>query len=434
MGKWSGKPDKPEGGAGQSSKKDEVFDLFADMMIEKIKTIQSDWKKPWFTEGSMGAPKAIYGRPYNGMNAFMLMLHTERNGYKTPIYATHSHLVELNYEKTEKPVKGRSGGTPGARRKDEEGNDLPFVLINKGEKSFPVIMSKPFAIDKENQKIISKPEYDRLSEADKEKYDIRFTTKVYNVFNIDQTNLKEARPELYQKLTEEYLHKGQNLAEGEMLSFEPIDRMIKDNLYICPIKPMYGDDAYYSISKNEIVIPEKRQFKDGESFYSNLLHEMGHATGAESQLNRLKPTSFGSNEYAREELVAEMTAALVASSHGMNKHIKEDSAAYLKSWLDSLKEEPSFIKDVLYDVKHASSLIESKIEMVEQLIQKEKNGEAIDIRENDGLDDGIDETEDGPALGGDKKQGESEKHEESHSEQKEHEEQETVHRGGMRRR
>ena len=131
-----------------------------------------------------------------------------------------------------------------------------------------------------------------------------------------------------------------------------------------------GDDAYYSISKNEIVIPEKRQFKSGESFYSNLAHEMGHSTGAESQLNRLKPTSFGSKEYAREELVAEMTAALVSQRYGMSKVVKEDSLPYLKSWLDSLKEEPAFIKTVLQDVKKASGMINQQIDKVQMELDK----------------------------------------------------------------
>ena len=64
-------------------------------------------------------------------------------------------------------------------------------------------------------------------------------------------------------------------------------------------------------------MPEKRQFKDGESFYSNLFHEKPHSTGAEGQLDRIKPTSFGSEEYAREELVSELTAALTAQRYGI---------------------------------------------------------------------------------------------------------------------
>ena len=151
-----------------------------------------------------------------------------------------------------------------------------------------------------------------------------------------------------------------------MFSFPAIDHMIDENKWICPIKPTYGDNAYYSISKNEIVVPEKRQFKNGESFYSNLAHEMSHSTGAENQLNRLKPgQSFGSAEYAREELVAEMSAALVSQRYGMSKTLKEDSLPYLKGWLDSLKEEPAFIKTVLQDVKKASGMINQHIDKVQ---------------------------------------------------------------------
>ena len=68
--------------------------------------------------------------------------------------------------------------------------------------------------------------------------------------------------------------------------------------------------VYYSVSKDEIIIPEKAQFVDGESFYSNLLHEMSHASGSANRLNRLQSgQTFGSEGYAKEELVAELTAA-----------------------------------------------------------------------------------------------------------------------------
>lgn len=440
MVKWSGKPDNEESEKlSRSQKVEQTYDKFADMIIEALEKFQGDWEKPWFTEGAMVMPKSIYGRSYNGMNSLLLMLHTQDKGYTVPVFATSSNLMRLNYEKTEKKKGKGKGGKPGERVKDAEGNNLPFVSILKGEKSFPVILAKPFAVNEESKEFISKEKYDKLPDEEKEKYTVRFKQEVYLVFNIDQTNLKETRPELYQKLINENTLKKPEIAEGETFSYEPIDRMIKDNLYICPIKPTYGDDAHFSISKNEIVIPQKEQFKDGEAFYSNLLHEMAHATGHESQLNRIKPASFGSKEYAKEELVAELTSALVASSHGMDKHLKDDSVAYLSSWLQSLKEEPSYIKNVLYDMKQASNLIETKISEVENLIKKEKNGEAIDIRENDGLDDGIDDiSADGPeeanAIGADKKQGEAEKHEEEHSEKKQNEEQEATRRSGGRRR
>ncbi len=188
--------------------------------------------------------------------------------------------------------------------------------------------------------------------------------QVYNVFNVAQTNLQEARPELWKKLEDANSPKKFE-QEGEQFSFEPVDRMIKDNLWICPIKEVKGDNAYFSISRNEIVVPTRQQFINGESFYSNLFHEMGHSTGAENQLNRLKPgQTFGSAEYAREELVAELGAALVAQRYGMTKNIKEDSAAYLKSWLNSLHESPDFLKTTLFDVKRSTGMITQRIDKI----------------------------------------------------------------------
>lgn len=97
---------------------------------------------------------------------------------------------------------------------------------------------------------------------------------------------------------------------------------------------------------------------------------MAHSTGAEDVLDRIKPTTFGSEEYAREELVAELGSALVAQRYGMTKHIKEDSCAYLKGWLDELKESPQFIKTTLMDVKRASSLITQKVDKIVQDLER----------------------------------------------------------------
>ena len=87
-----------------------------------------------------------------------------------------------------------------------------------------------------------------------------------------------------------------------MFSFPAVDHMIAENKWICPIKPQYGDNAYYSPAKDEIVIPTREQFVDGEAFATNTLHECAHATGAESRLNRDMKHPFGSPEYAKEEL------------------------------------------------------------------------------------------------------------------------------------
>ena len=172
----------------------------------------------------------------------------------------------------------------------------------------------------------------------------------------------------------------QKSQSNELMDFPAIDAMIEKDLYVCPIKPTRGDDAYYSISKDEIVIPEKEQFSDGESFYSNLLHEMSHASGSKSRLNRLEDgATFGSEAYGKEELVAELTAALVSSQHGMEKGLKNDSAAYLKSWLDQLHKSPDFIKSVLMDVKKSSSFINQRIDAVQ--VKLDKDGWEADFSE-----------------------------------------------------
>ena len=344
------------------SAEDRALEKFAEMMIEKISTLQSDWKKPWFTEGALTWPKNLSGREYNGMNAMMLMMHCEKEGFKLPVFCTFDRVVGLNYG------KDKEGGK--VQLTDAEGNELPKVSINKGSKSIPVFITTFTCVDKETKEKIKYDDYKRLTEEEKAKYNVYPKLSVYNVFNVDQTNLKEARPELYHKLEEQNQQVRPQVAEGDEYNFKPVDHMIDHNEWICPIKPTHGDNAYYSISKKEIVIPEKSQFKDGESFYSNLFHEMAHSTGAEDQLDRLKPTSFGSKEYSTEELTAEMTAALVSQRYGMTKHLKEDSAAYLKGWLESLKEEPTFIKTILTDVKKASQIITQKVDAIQLQLDK----------------------------------------------------------------
>lgn len=356
--------DKKKYNSDGRNSEDRALDRFAEMMIEKIKTLQGDWKKPWFTEGALQWPKNLSGREYNGMNALMLMMHCENQGYKLPVFCTFDRVTGLNYSKDKQGAKTQAT--------DKNGEQLPQVSVNKGEKSFPVFITTYSVVEKESKERIKWEDYKQLSDEEKGKYNVYPKLQVYNVFNVDQTNLKEARPELYNKLEQDNQTTRQ-FKDGDSYTFPAMDRMIEQNEWVCPIKPVYGDQAYYSISKNEIVIPEKKQFKDGESFYTNLAHEMTHSTGAENQLGRLKPTSFGSKEYAREELVAELSAALVAQRYGMTKNLKEDSTSYLKSWLSSLKESPEFIKTTLVDVKKASGMITKCIDDIQMKIDNGQN-------------------------------------------------------------
>ena len=127
-------------------------------------------------------------------------------------------------------------------------------------------------IHKETKEKIKYDDYKKLSDDEKEQYNVYPKMQVFRVFNVAQTNLQEARPELWQKLERENSRPA--IEEGEHFSFAPVDTMIRDNLWICPITPKYQNDAYYSITKNEIIVPEKEQFKSGESFYGTLFHEM----------------------------------------------------------------------------------------------------------------------------------------------------------------
>lgn len=124
---------------------DKALDLFAEMMIEKIEGIQKDWKKPWFTEGTLQWPRNLHGREYNGMNAFMLLLHCEKEGYKIPRFCTFDCVQKLN-----KPGK--------------DGEELPRVSVLRGEKSFPVMLTTFTCIHKETKEKIKYDDYKKLSD------------------------------------------------------------------------------------------------------------------------------------------------------------------------------------------------------------------------------------------------------------------------------
>ena len=335
-----------------------ALEKFTEMMIDRIKEIQSDWKKPWFSESAAHWPKNMSGREYNGMNALCLMLHAEKQGFKIPIWATFDRIASLNYKVGPE--------TKRIRVTDNDGHELPMVTINKGEKSCPVFINTYTCVHSETKERIKYDDYKQLTEEERAKYNIYPKLQIYNVFAIEQTNMAEARPELFAKYADSVRHRKTSV--GEFFSFAPLDMMISNDLWYCPIKEIDGDDAYYSISRDEIVMPKRSSFIDGESFVSNTFHECTHSLGAEGRLNRLKPSSFGSAEYAKEELVAELTAAAVASKYGITKHVKSDSAAYLKSWLNSLNESPEFIRTVLMDVKRSASMMTQRINRIQQAI------------------------------------------------------------------
>lgn len=343
MARYSRNPNTP-------SAEDKALDRFTELMIDKIKSIDHDWEKPWFTEGALVWPRNLNGRRYNGGNALMLMLHAEKEGYRLPVWCTFNSIQrDLNPQK-----KGAEETEP--------------VHVMKGEKSFPVFLKTFTVIDKDTKERIPWEDYKKLSNEEKKQYNVYPKNQVFNVFNVAQTNLQQIRPELYAKLEEQCVVKLPE-QKGEIFSFPTIDAMIDSNAWVCPIIPEKQDRAYYSVSKDQIVVPTKEPFVDGESFYGTLLHEMTHSTGAERRLGRLKACAFGDDDYAREELVAELGSALICQQNGIQKHVKGDSAAYLKSWLGSLEESPDFIRTVMSDVKKATAVINYRMQEVDRQIE-----------------------------------------------------------------
>ena len=351
---------------------DKALERFAELMISKIETLQGDWKKPWFTPGASQPPRNLSGRHYNGGNSLMLMLQAEKMGYDIPVWGTFDRITGLNYN------KDKNGNVLLAR--DKNGNKLPQVSVNKGEKSFPVFLTCFTVINQETKEKIPYDDYRNLSKEEQAKYKVFPKLQVYNVFNVAaQTNLALTRPEMYEKLKAEAAGLIHN--QGDLKSHPAIDKMIDDNLFLCPIKQERGDRAYYSPSKDEIVVPTREQFIDGEAFATNTLHECAHATGAETRLNRPDMGHpFGSEPYGREELTAELSAAVIASQYGLSKHVKDDSAKYLKSWLGSLREGPEFLKTILSNVRRCSTMITQRIEAIQQEMAKGEKADYSQFR------------------------------------------------------
>lgn len=357
---------------GQSAA-DKAIERFTELMVEKIQTIQGNWEKPWFTPGVTQPPQNLSGRRYNGGNSLMLMMQAEKMGYDIPVWGTFDRITGLNY------VRDKDGNVLQAR--DKNGHKLPQVSVNKGEKSFPVFLTTFTVINLETKQKIPYDDYRNLSREEQAKYKVFPKLQVFNVFNVAaQTNIQLARPEFYEKLKAQSTGQIQR-GQGPLTSHPVIDRMIDDNLFLCPISQVKGDKAYYSPAEDRIVVPTREQFIDGEAFATNTLHECAHATGAESRLDRkLMDHPFGSDGYAKEELTAELSAAVIASQYGLSKHIKNDSAKYLKSWLGSLRQGPEFLKTVMGEVRRSTGMIGQRLEAIQKEMDKGEEADYSQFR------------------------------------------------------
>ena len=109
---------------------------------------------------------------------------------------------------------------------------------------------------------------------------------------------------------------------------------------------------------------------------SEISDKVTHSAGHPDRLGRLKESSYGDADYAREELVAELTAALCGALLGFATTPREENAAYLKGWLEELNREPTYLFDILTDVNRAVRMISETLEGAEPMIEDVASAEA----------------------------------------------------------
>lgn len=117
------------------------------------------------------------------------------------------------------------------------------------------------------------------------------------------------------------------------------------------------DKAFYNKATDSITLPLKEMFNTPEAYYKTALHELGHWTGHESRMNRNLTGSYGSENYAREELVAEMTSFMLGTQCGLGHEPDDNNIAYLKSWAKSIRQDSSYLYKAVRDTDRAAQFI-----------------------------------------------------------------------------
>ena len=261
--------------------KKDVYEMATDRIIEQLEQGVIPWEKPW---GGVidGAYNRISKRPYSLLNQ-MLLQHSGE-------YATFKQWSEL-------------GGH-----------------IRKGEKSEIVVFWKLQPYEDEN--------------ADGEKIIKQIPLlRYYNVFHVSQVDGIEPK--------ELDLNEFEPIEEAERIKTE---YMTREHLKILE---KLTDKAFYSPTFDYIQIPCKEQYQNVEEFYSTLFHEMVHSTGYKTRLDREDVKDcmyFGSENYSKEELTAELGSAFLVNLLGIEtKNSFRNSSAYIQGWLGRLRGDKKFI-------------------------------------------------------------------------------------------
>jgi len=274
--------------------KNKVYKVITDKFIESLERGVIPWEKPWSTAGVLPS-NGLTGRQYSGVNILLLGMMP----YSQPYWLTFNQAK-------------KAGGN-----------------VKKGESSTPVTFWKMLYKDKKTGEKLSRGKAKKwLKNADKRG---RVKTipllRYYNVFNIEQC----------ENLDEDKIKR----APVKTYDFEPVEKAaeIWDNYPGRPELKTGGGAAYYTPSLDTIQMPENEHFKSPELYYKTLFHESIHSTGAKHRLNRELNGNMRTKSYSKEELTAEIGAAFLNNAAGILEPVFENSEAYIKNWLQALKDE-----------------------------------------------------------------------------------------------
>ena len=264
----------------------DVYTIITNKIIEKLEKGVIPWKKPWI--GGKGAFNRVSGKSYSMLNQMLL----EHDGE----YLTFNQITDL-------------GGK-----------------LKKGAKAEIVVFFKMNEVEEKNEE---------SGETTLKKYPM---LRYYRVFHI--SNVEGIEP-----LTVEEINVNSN-ADTEEESFTNAGNAIIN--YFTNTKIKYettnGNKACYSPTTDTIRLPSYKQFVNMNEYYGTLFHEIIHSTGHESRLNRNIKNTFGSSNYAKEELVAELGAVFLNNYYGVETDETFDNAtAYIQSWLSALKNDKKLI-------------------------------------------------------------------------------------------
>ena len=280
----------------------------AEKIIEQLKKGIAPWQRGWDKPAAADVPpfNPVTGTRYRGLNSLVLVSEASERGYGDPRWTTYRGAKKINAQ------------------------------VTRGEKGVTV----------EYWKFPSKEQEDRVREAiaaGREHEDLKIIHRLYTVFNAEQI---EGMPSLETEL------KKMNQWEA----CERAERLLQASG--ANIQHRGGNRAFYRRSEDLIVLPKQDQFHSPEAYYSTALHELGHWTGHKSRLDReeLMQGGFGSPEYAKEELRAEMTSVTV---NGMLRlpHDPDSHASYVGSWIKTLQDNPNELRYAARDAGRMADYI-----------------------------------------------------------------------------